>query len=64
MFLYLKKKKKSFEIIDTNKIVVYGALNNLKTIKDLAKLKCEVINISNDGETLESYFLNLGGSHE
>ena len=62
--IYLKKKKKSFEIIDTNKIVVYGALNNLKTIKDLAKLKCEVINISNDGETLESYFLNLGGSHE
>lgn len=50
-----------YKVIDEHIANIYGdiKLNNL--VLDLSKFNCELLNISNEDETLESYFINLVG---
>ncbi len=58
---YLEEKQISYKIISEKKIDIYEKVNVTEIVSALSKRNCIVNSLSEKGETLESYYLNLIG---
>lgn len=62
---YFEENKISYEVIDSNRINVYGKLNLAKFMDGLSKKNLIVDEIHEQEESLENYYMNLiGGANE
>ena len=60
--LVLDGMELEYKILDGKQIDVYDAVNVSKLVNALTQRGCEVYNIQNHDESLESYFLSLVGA--
>ena len=60
----LDDMKLEYKVVAENIAHIYGdmKLNNL--VVDLSKLNCDLLNVTNEDETLESYYINLIGDNK
>lgn len=57
----LDKSGLEYSVIDEKTADIYGEINITKLVNALSAEKCELINITEHDESLESYFVNLVG---
>ncbi|MDE6790077.1 MAG: ATP-binding cassette domain-containing protein, partial [Ruminococcus sp.] len=57
----LDKSGLEYSVIDEKTADIYGEINITKLVNALSAEKCELINITEHDESLESYFINLVG---
>ncbi|RKJ40080.1 ATP-binding cassette domain-containing protein [Acutalibacter sp. 1XD8-33] len=60
--LVLDEMQLEYKILDGRQVDIYDAVNVSKLVRALSERGCEVYNIQNHDESLESYFLSLVGT--
>lgn len=60
--LALDEMRLEYKILDSRQVDIYDAVNVTKLVQALTARGCEVYNIQNHDESLESYFLSLVGT--
>lgn len=61
---YLEENKTSYEVINEQKLNIYGNVNISKIIIELSKLNCMIEEMHEIDESLENYYMNLIGGVE
>lgn len=59
--LVLDELQLEYRILDGNRVDIYDAVNMTKLVKAFGDRNCEIYNLQNHDESLESYFLSLVG---
>lgn len=61
---YLEKAKIEYEVLESNKMAIYGEINISKIVLELSKKNCTISDIQEMNETLENYFLKVVGDSD